>query len=380
MYGKIRRVPYVAAWVVAYFIGSAVGAGAAEPAAANPAPAASSEITCNSTLSPTRTAGGSLEVSQGKSWQPRGGEIQFKITTTAALPPDALIKVCVQWRHPRDEGKLDYVEAPGTHVVDFKAADKQSITIAATVPELPWAPGDVERTGVYTVPLSDLRVLIYDNKNQIHYDVRGVIGITMLPVAIALSVLTVVVTFALLTLIIGRNLRQLSFGSGRFASVRRAVLGLISTEKGYASLSQLQIVLWTFVVAGSAVYVMALSGELINVTSGTLILLGISGGTTVLSKFKSALDDTKNPAPAAPAVVRVPRWSDLVINFQKQPDGTYLPDIDVTRVQMLLFTIITASFALIKVATSYEIPEIPTGFLTLMGISNGVYLGSKYAD
>ena len=161
----------------------------------------------------------------------------------------------------------------------------------------------------------------------------------MLPVAIALSVLTVVVTFALLTLIIGRNLTQLSFGSGRFAWVRRAVLGLISTEKGFASLSQFQIILWTFVVAGSAVYVMALSGELINVTSGTLILLGISGGTTVLSKFKSALDRHQNPAPAAPTVVRVPRWSDLVINFQKQPDGTYLPDIDVTRVQMLLLHI-----------------------------------------
>jgi hypothetical protein len=29
------------------------------------------------------------------------------------------------------------------------------------------------------------------------------------------------------------------------------------------------------------------------------------------------------------------------------------------------------------VVTTYVIPEISTGFLTLMGISNGVYIGSK---
>ena len=44
---------------------------------------------------------------------------------------------------------------------------------------------------------------------------------------------------------------------------------------------------------------------------------------------------------------------------------------------MLLFTLITAAYVLLTVGTTYAIPEIPTGFLTLMGISNGVYLGAK---
>ncbi len=44
---------------------------------------------------------------------------------------------------------------------------------------------------------------------------------------------------------------------------------------------------------------------------------------------------------------------------------------------MLLFTFITAMFVLMRVLTIYVIPEIPDGFLILMGISNGVYLGSK---
>jgi hypothetical protein len=47
---------------------------------------------------------------------------------------------------------------------------------------------------------------------------------------------------------------------------------------------------------------------------------------------------------------------------------------------MLLFTLITAVFVLVSVVASYVIPEIPAGFVTLMGISNGVYMGSKIAQ
>ncbi len=54
-------------------------------------------------------------------------------------------------------------------------------------------------------------------------------------------------------------------------------------------------------------------------------------------------------------------------------------ELDVTRVQMLFFTLITAVFVVLKVMTSYEIPIIPEGFLILMGISNSVYVGSKLA-
>jgi hypothetical protein len=46
---------------------------------------------------------------------------------------------------------------------------------------------------------------------------------------------------------------------------------------------------------------------------------------------------------------------------------------------MLYFTLVTAVFVAVKVISSYEIPEIPEGFLILMGISNSVYVGSKLA-
>ena len=48
------------------------------------------------------------------------------------------------------------------------------------------------------------------------------------------------------------------------------------------------------------------------------------------------------------------------------------------RMQMLFFTLITAIFVGLKVLISGEIPDIPPGFLLLMGISNGVYLTAKF--
>ncbi len=72
--------------------------------------------------------------------------------------------------------------------------------------------------------------------------------------------------------------------------------------------------------------------------------------------------------------VRHPRWSDLVM------EETQGRELDVTRVQMVFFTLVTAAFVLLTVATTYEIPEIPQGFLYLMGISNSVYVGSKFVN
>ena len=83
------------------------------------------------------------------------------------------------------------------------------------------------------------------------------------------------------------------------------------------------------------------------------------------------------PTVPPPKVKEKPQWSDLVITMD-WVDGKHVPTVDVTRVQMLFFTLITATFVLLKVVTSFDIPPVPDGFLTLMGISNGVYLASKF--
>jgi hypothetical protein len=81
----------------------------------------------------------------------------------------------------------------------------------------------------------------------------------------------------------------------------------------------------------------------------------------------------KAVATADALAIRKPLWSDLVMD---EADGR---EIDVARIQMLYFTLITAGFVLMQVLQSYNIPVIPDSFLILMGISNSVYMGSKFA-
>ncbi len=70
--------------------------------------------------------------------------------------------------------------------------------------------------------------------------------------------------------------------------------------------------------------------------------------------------------------IRTPRWSDIVTDTDRPAQ------IDVTRVQMLFFTVISALFVALNIVDAGTIPEIDPTYVTLMGISNGVYVTAKF--
>jgi len=71
---------------------------------------------------------------------------------------------------------------------------------------------------------------------------------------------------------------------------------------------------------------------------------------------------------------RQPQWSDLIMSGD---EGT---EVDLSRLQMLIFTSITAVFTAITLINTGVIPDLPVGELALVGISNGVYLASKISN
>src|SRR5438270_349722 len=160
-----------------------------------------------------------------------------------------------------------------------------------------------------------------DGSPLVAADVSHLIGISNPFLALLIAGSTVLAAFAVLTLICHRRLKRLGYGD------LDPIIRIITSPDGYASLSRLQMVLWTFVVAASAVYVMVLSGELIEVTTGTLVLLGISGAVTVGSKLHDSVQAAKMPSNGASPVQRKPRWSDLIVN---DVDGSR--EIDISRV------------------------------------------------
>lgn len=333
---------------------------------------------CNSVERPLSAGGASIvpdTPGQQKSWQPPGGEIAFTVRSFVQIPADAFVIVCFRWMRttPQRDG---FVLARPTHLdlTDGGRLLKVSVVVPQNLRNPPPRfSGDGEYAGLYLVPLAEVRILVIgkdkDGNVAIAADVSHAIGIANPVWALLMAVLTVLAGFGLLSLISHRRLKRLGLGD------LDPVIRIITTPDGYASLSQFQMVLWTFVVAGSAVYVMVLSGELIEVTSGTLVLLGISGAVTVATQLHDSAQAAKFDPAAAPKQPRKPMWSDLIVN-----ETSGHREIDVTRVQMLYFTLITSVFVVMRVLTTYVIPEIPQGFQILMGLSNAVYFGSKVAQ
>ena len=428
---------------------------------------------CNVPNVTTRIDSGTIVPSVSKNWQPVGGEIDFQIKTAKTIPSDALIKTCFRWKLTEgDPGPLS-----NGAFIRVLEREPNTVKVAVTIPHIPNQAGRFgrDRAGSYAIPYLlvpqvDVRVLLFDPDLNVVVDAWTKAGVTSVWFAAAIAAGTVGVAFLALWQVTRR--RFTAFGK------TNPLLCLITTRSGFASLSQFQITLWTFVVIASAAYVIALSGDLIPITTGTLVLLGISGTASVISKAKSENDAAGDPPPVDPAAanaeairaeeeakalrakaalasdpkeaqeadaaakeaeakavearakadaaeataaaikrraavvnatdkakaeqdaqdaeknaedkkkiaaiasakaaiaarIRHPLWSDLVMEEIKGRE------LDITRVQMLFFTLVTATFVALKVITSYEIPVIPEGFLILMGISNSVYVGSKFAN
>lgn len=141
----------------------------------------------------------------------------------------------------------------------------------------------------------------------------------------------------------------------------------VSGKYGRASLSLVQILLWTVLVFSASFYVLVVSGKLLDLTNEVLMLLGIAGGSSVIAKITASARNEKGREIAA-AQPKVPEWLDLFQTVGRP---------DLYKVQMALFTMLAAVFVTGKIYGTLEFPELPAGLLTLIGISNGVYLGAK---
>ena len=208
--------------------------------------------------------------------------------------------VCFRWKRSGDK-QDNFITARPVHL-DLTDGGR-TLRVTVVVPDrLGKAPsrvsGDGEYAGLYLVPLADVRVLVVNKGADGNSRGRRRVARRrrLQPVlGGAPRGVTVLAAFGLLSLISHRRLKRLGLGD------LDPVIRIIATPDGYASLSQFQMLVWTFVVAGSAVYVMVLSGELIEVTSGTLILLGISGAVTVGTQLHDNRVIDAAPAPVARA-------------------------------------------------------------------------------
>jgi hypothetical protein len=371
-------------------------------------------------------------------WRPRGAEVRFTIQSMDGnqAPKVEVVTACFRWSGGPQEAAMNAPRTEGTVQQTEKEQQTSSMTdhrwypsplvrsvpntsgrveYGAIVPDLPqigvgWTERlrgtqDLDFTGVFTVPVAYLQVTVQqpgqNGSQSTSTTFRLPVGIT----SVWASVLTVVISVAIAAWALLALAPKWSMPGNEQKEVN-PILRVISTTQGVASLSQAQIIVWTFVVGAAAVYVMGLSGNLISISGGILTLLGIAGTVSVLDRVTkssgaaadvqatrtetsasadSTMGDPTNPqnfGGSKPALAadrtadgarRRPNWGQLL----KSGAATDEMEVDVTHVQMLVFTLVTATFVAVKVAVSYEIPEIPDNFLLLMGISNGVYIAGR---
>lgn len=197
-----------------------------------------------------------------------------------------------------------------------------------------------------------------------------------------------------------------------------------AVKKAY-SLARTQMAVWTFLVAGALAFIFIVTSNENTISSGVLVLIGISFGTATMAavadrvaptdadikRAEEVAEDKADAAqlaesnasaetdPSKKAAVQKKaedkrlaatnaacRAASLKAGISQgpQPSRGFLTDLltdgqgpSFHRFQMVLFTVILAVIFVAKTATALVMPEFDAMLLGLMGISSGTYLGFK---
>ena len=236
--------------------------------------------------------------------------------------------------------------------VDLKEVQIDKAKLQARIP-------DINESGVHFAKPVELLVVARGPDGRIAEVVSQEFAVSSHMLAVICWISALVLPWLVSGIVAGRKEAEKCF--------RLDPIWFVSGKYGGASLSLAQILLWTVLVFSASFYVLVVSGKLLDLTNDVLILLGITGGSSIIAKITASARDSKGREIVA-MDPRDPKWLDLF-----QTEGR--PDL--YKVQMALFTTLAAVFVTSKIYGTLEFPELPAGLLTLIGISNGVYLGSK---
>jgi DNA (cytosine-5)-methyltransferase 1 len=150
---------------------------------------------------------------------------------------------------------------------------------------------------------------------------------------------------------------------------------------GDGSISQLQVFLFSLLIASMLFFLWLWTGLLSNISQDLLMLMGISSLGAVGAKYTATLksqlsEDTAKFLYSAGwysgskivTITEKPRLADLLLTNNR---------LDVYKFQMAMFSILVAIYILRTGATDLGEVKISETLLYLIGISQGVYVGGK---
>jgi Fibronectin type III domain len=282
--------------------------------------APSSEDLCPADYPPAtpraaETPHGTMKIQPDTRWQPVGGEVRFALTSMEKPPEN--VAVYFAWEGNRKADKNLCHRSPRVRLLPRAAnADDTTYFYAALVPSFgdnsPWIEGWGHRQSKSTVPIADVYVhgsIPIDKDKEVAFILTDTLGISSPWIVYGIVLVVSILAFGVLSW--WARTRNIPGGW---------LLRIISSPNGAASLSQFQIFLWTGVIGVGVVYVMMLSGNLIDIPVATLGLLGVSGLALVGSKLQAGADATPQRVGAPGSVTNLavagaPTHDTVVLNW-----------------------------------------------------------------
>jgi hypothetical protein len=146
---------------------------------------------------------------------------------------------------------------------------------------------------------------------------------------------------------------------------------------GPFSLAQTQLAFWTVIIVGGFIYLTILTGLTNSLNDSSLLLLGITGGTTGVAAF---IDYFKKEGRAANTVVTGNSSQPIFV----KPKRGFLVDISsdginltMQRAQTIMWNLVLGLYFIWYVVTNKAMPVFSNTLLTVAGVSSLVYLSSK---
>jgi len=154
---------------------------------------------------------------------------------------------------------------------------------------------------------------------------------------------------------------------------------------GAPSLSQLQVFLFTITVASLLFYIWLRLGVLSEISSDLLILMGISAGGALGAKFATTMKKS-DLSQEARIFLASRRWFSGK-KILPDPEQSTISELlktddrlDIYKLQMAVFTVVVFFYILFSGGYDLGTVRISETLLYLMGISQGIYVGSKAID
>ena len=144
------------------------------------------------------------------------------------------------------------------------------------------------------------------------------------------------------------------------------------TPMGQYSISLTQLLFWTLVVVFAFAYVYASRGEFLSITGQMLILLGISGSTSLAAKVNAMARIPAIPDEYLRGIRknRLPRFKSL-LSIRDAPN--------IFKLQIFAFTLLAGVHVVRELLRTGSFPVLEDNLLTLMGISGGIYVANEVA-